>query len=138
MASGVGVNDECVSKFGDLKLKHTLRYLTFKLNDALTEIVVCDEAAQDANYDQFLATLPANDCRYAVFDLEYDSEDGGKRNKIVFYVWAPDTAKIKSKMLYASSKDAFRKKLVGISTEIQATDASEVDYNEVLEKVKSH
>lgn len=50
---------------------------------------------------------------------------------------APDTSKVKQKMLYASSKDALRKKLVGIGTEIQATDASEIAYETVLEKVKS-
>jgi cofilin len=31
-------------------------------------------------------------------------------------------------MLFASSKDALRKALVGISAEIQGTDFSEVDY----------
>lgn len=41
---------------------------------------------------------------------------------------SPDDAKIKQKMLYASSKDALRKALVGISTEIQGTDFSEVAY----------
>ncbi len=48
---------------------------------------------------------------------------------------APESAKLKRKMLIASSKDAFRKKLVGISTEIQATDIAEVDKQAVLEKV---
>jgi cofilin len=37
-------------------------------------------------------------------------------------------------MLYTSSKADLRKKLVGIATEIQATDASEIDYEAVLEK----
>lgn len=41
---------------------------------------------------------------------------------------APDNAKIKQKMLFASSKDALRKALVGIAVEIQGTDASEVSY----------
>ncbi len=44
---------------------------------------------------------------------------------------------MKQKMLYASSKDAIRKKLVGIGAEIQGTDLSEVSYEAVLEKVKS-
>jgi len=39
---------------------------------------------------------------------------------------SPDDSKIKQKMLYASSKDALRKSLVGISSEIQGTDSSEV------------
>lgn len=50
---------------------------------------------------------------------------------------APDTSKVKQKMLYASSKDAIRKKLIGIGTEVQATDASEISFEAVLEKVKS-
>jgi cofilin len=37
-------------------------------------------------------------------------------------------------MVYASSKDAVRKLLVGIHAEIQATDASEIDHKEVLER----
>jgi len=40
-------------------------------------------------------------------------------------------------MLYAASKDALRKTLVGISTEVQATDPSEISYEAVLEKVTS-
>lgn len=40
-------------------------------------------------------------------------------------------------MLYASSKDAIRKKLVGIGVEVQATDASEISFEAVLEKVTS-
>jgi len=38
-------------------------------------------------------------------------------------------------MLYASSKDAVRKKLVGVGVEIQATDLAEIDRGTVLEKV---
>lgn len=41
---------------------------------------------------------------------------------------SPDDSKIKQKMVFASSKDALRRALVGISSEIQGTDASEVDY----------
>lgn len=37
-------------------------------------------------------------------------------------------------MLYASSKDAIRKRLVGVAIEIQGTDLSEVSYEAVLEK----
>jgi cofilin len=39
---------------------------------------------------------------------------------------SPDTAKIKQKMVFASSKDALRRSLVGIAVEIQGTDPSEV------------
>jgi len=48
---------------------------------------------------------------------------------------APDNSKTKQKMVYASSKDAIRRKLDGIYTEIQCTDLSEVSYEFVLDKV---
>lgn len=43
---------------------------------------------------------------------------------------SPDESKIKTKMLYASSKDALRRSLVGIAHEIQGTDHSEIAYSE--------
>ena len=134
MSSGVGVSDECIEKFQELKLGHKHQYIIFKLNDDNTEVIVEKTAEPGTSYDDFQGSLPPTDCRYAVYDFEYEV-DGGKRNKLVFAVWAPDSSKIKSKMLYASSKDNFRKKLVGIGTEIQATDASEIAHEEVLEKI---
>ncbi len=41
---------------------------------------------------------------------------------------SPDDAKIKSKMLYASSRDALRRSLVGIATEVQGTALDEIAY----------
>eukprot|EP00019_Armaparvus_languidus_P010085 CAMPEP_0168579112 /NCGR_PEP_ID=MMETSP0420-20121227/20_1 /TAXON_ID=498008 /ORGANISM="Pessonella sp." /LENGTH=143 /DNA_ID=CAMNT_0008613001 /DNA_START=41 /DNA_END=472 /DNA_ORIENTATION=- len=136
MATGVGVSDDCVTKFGELKLGHKFRYIVFKMSDDLTEIVVEKTAPNSADYDAFKADLPKDDCRYAVYDFEYDQPGGGgKRSKILFVLWSPDTAKIKSKMLYTASLADLRKKLVGIGTEVQATDNSEIDYDEVLNKV---
>jgi cofilin len=49
--------------------------------------------------------------------------------------WSPDTAPIKSKMVYASSKDSIKRSFNGIGAEIQGTDYAEVSYDAVLEKV---
>lgn len=37
-------------------------------------------------------------------------------------------------MIYTSTKDSIRKKLVGVGTEVQATDRAEISYDAVLEK----
>lgn len=42
---------------------------------------------------------------------------------------SPDEAKIEAKLLYARSKDALRRSLVGIDVEIQGTDYDEVSYD---------
>ncbi|KAJ3254980.1 cofilin [Boothiomyces macroporosus] len=94
------------------------------MSDDFTSIGVCNKV-EKGTYDDFLALLPKDGCRYAVYDFEYNTGDG-PRNKL-----SPDSAKIKQKMLYASSKDGLRKKLDGVYTEIQCTDPSEVSYEAV-------
>ncbi|KAI9276585.1 hypothetical protein BY458DRAFT_505419 [Sporodiniella umbellata] len=133
MSSGVNATDECITLFTELKLRKKYKYIIYKLSDNNAEIVA-DKAAESGNYESFLEELPENEPRYAVYDFDYEKPEEGQRNKIVFYAWIPDTAKVRHKMLYASSKDALRRKLVGVAIEIQGTDASEVDYEAVLEK----
>jgi cofilin len=40
-------------------------------------------------------------------------------------------------MIYAGTKDTIKKALQGLQVEIQGTDKSEVDYNEVLTKCQA-
>ncbi|KAI0251972.1 actin depolymerizing factor [Lactifluus subvellereus] len=133
MSSGVGVSQECVEAFQELKLKKRSKYIIFTLNKEKTEIVV-DKTSTSNEYDEFLGDLPETECRWAVYDFEYQNEEGGKRNKIFFYSWSPDGAKVKDKMVSASSRDAIRRSLVGIALEIQGTDYSEVAHETVLDK----
>ncbi|KAJ1822214.1 cofilin [Coemansia sp. S610] len=85
-------------------------------------------------YESFVKLLPENECRYAVYDFAYQ-KDGSDRNKILFYAWSPDTAKIKNKMVYASSKDSLRKSLIGVAQDVQATDLEEASYETALDRV---
>ncbi|CAG85296.1 DEHA2B07722p [Debaryomyces hansenii CBS767] len=133
--SGVAVADESLTAFNDLKLGKKYKFIIFALNDQKTEIVV-EETSNNSDYDAFLEKLPENECKYAIYDFEYEIGGGeGKRSKIVFFTWSPDTAPIKSKMIYASSKDALRRALNGVSSDVQGTDFSEVAYESVLDRV---
>ncbi|GJJ09921.1 hypothetical protein Clacol_004145 [Clathrus columnatus] len=128
LASGISVNDECLKAFQELKKDRKHKYVIYTINDRKTEIIVSKTSSSD-NYDEFVADLPEDDCRYAVYDFEYEVSGGGKRNKL-----SPDVSKIKSKMIYASSKDALRQAL-GVPTEVQATAFDEVSLEAVLDKV---
>ncbi|PCH39909.1 actin depolymerizing factor [Wolfiporia cocos MD-104 SS10] len=132
--SGVGVSQNCINAYQSLKLGKKIKYIIFTLNSDNTEIVV-EKESESTNYDEFLADLPEAEPRWAVYDFEFEKEGAGKRNKITFFSWSPDDSKIKQKMLFASSKDALRRSLVGIAAEIQGTDYSEVAYESVLDKV---
>ena len=133
MSSGVAVNPDCLSQFQTLKLGKKLKYIIFSLNKTFTEIVV-EKTSEDEDYDNFIASLPEQEPRFAVYDFPYE-KDGGQRSKITFITWAPDDAKIRQKMVYASSKDALRKALQGIAAEIQATEFDEISREVVHDKV---
>jgi len=132
--SGVAVDPRCSEAFQELKLGKTTKFIIFKINDDKTAIVV-SKVSNDTDYDSFLEELPDEDCRYAVYDFDYTKGDEGKRNKICFYAWSPDTANVKSKMVYASSKESIKRTFNGIGVEIQGTDKAEVSYDTVLDKV---
>ncbi|KAH9936568.1 uncharacterized protein B0H18DRAFT_974452 [Fomitopsis serialis] len=142
--SGVAVNPECLETYQTLKLGKKIKYIIYTLNKDHTEIVV-EKQSESPDYDEFIADLPEAEPRWAVYDFEFEKEGAGKRNKITFFSCgltrlgfvrrSPDDSKIKQKMLFASSKDALRRSLVGIAAEIQGTDYSEVAYESVLDKV---
>ena len=51
-----------------------------------------------------------------------ETKSGVTANKLLFIAWSDDNATTRPKMLYASSKDAIKKALVGINDEYQATE----------------
>lgn len=137
MSSGVSVNETCVKVFNEIKLQHCYRYIIYTLTPDLRQIDVLKTAPITATFDEFVADLKEaeeqHECRYAVFDAEFNLNDGQKRTKLVFFLWSPETAKIKQKMVYTSSKDYLKRKLVGIAKEVQANDDSDLSWGNVLE-----
>ncbi|CAL9138498.1 unnamed protein product [Musa acuminata var. zebrina] len=124
--SGMAVHDECKLKFLDLKAKRNYRFIVFKIDEKIQQVTVEKLGQPDETYDDFTASLPADECRYAVFDFDFVTDEHCQKSKIFFISWAPDTSRVRSKMLYASSKDRFKRELDGIQVELQATDPSEM------------
>ncbi|KAG4174589.1 hypothetical protein ERO13_A11G130800v2 [Gossypium hirsutum] len=90
--------------------------------------VVVEKTGDPAEtYDDFTASLPENDCRYAVYDFDFVTSDNCQKSKIFFIAWSPSSSRIRSKVLYATSKHGLREELDGIHYEIQATDPTEMD-----------
>jgi len=144
--SGASVHPDCISKFNELKLGKSIKFIIYKLSDDYKEIVV-EEASEDGDWDVFREKLISAQSkskmgkvgkgpRYAVYDFNYDLASGeGSRSKITFIAWSPDDAGIQPKMIYASSKDALKRALNGIATEFQANDEDDIEYQSVLNKV---
>ncbi|KAL5232085.1 hypothetical protein ABZP36_030861 [Zizania latifolia] len=125
-ASGIAVDDECKLRFLELKAKRTYRFIIYKIDEKRKMVVVEKVGEPTLSYNDFNASLPANECRYAIFDYDFVTEENCQKSKIFFIAWSPDTSRVRSKMIYASSKDRFKRELDGIQVELQATDPTEV------------
>jgi cofilin len=135
-ASGVTVQDKVVSEYNNIKIGHQHQYIQMKLTQDNKEIEIEKTVPSNAcSYEDFVKQLPDNDCRYAIYDFHFDTVNSGQRQQLIFIVWCPETANVRRKMLYAASKDALKKKLVGITHEIQATEYAELSLKDVTEKV---
>ena len=136
--TAIKVHDDCMPVWNDIKIGHKYRYVIFTFSDDLRHIVVEKTADPSKTYNDFLDDLPPRDVRYAVYDYDFKAEDDTMRNRLVFIVWAPDTAPVKRKMLIASSKASIKNALAGVAMEIQATDDSEISEQELLQKCLSN
>lgn len=143
MASGVAVSDGVIKVFNDMKVrksstpeevKKRKKAVLFCLSEDKKNIIL-EEGKEilvgdvgqtvDDPYATFVKMLPDKDCRYALYDATYETKES-KKEDLVFIFWAPESAPLKSKMIYASSKDAIKKKLTGIKHELQANCYEEV------------
>ncbi|XVF51509.1 hypothetical protein PTKIN_Ptkin04bG0190600 [Pterospermum kingtungense] len=122
----MAVNDECKIRFLELKAKRSYRFIVFKIEEQVQQVVVEKLGEPGNSYDDLGASLPHNECRYAVYDFDFTTDENCQKSKIFFIAWSPDTARVRSKMLYASSKDRFRRELDGVQVELQVTDPCEM------------
>ncbi|XP_069772861.1 cofilin-2 isoform X2 [Narcine bancroftii] len=116
------------------EVKKRKKAVLFCLSDDQKQIVVEEakeilvgeigETVQDP-YASFVKLLPLFDCRYALYDATYETKES-KKEDLVFIFWAPEKAPLKSKMIYASSKDAIKKKFTGIKHEWQVNGIDEI------------
>lgn len=86
-ASGMAVHDECKLKFLELKAKRNFRFIIFKIDEQIQQVMVEKLGLPEENYDNFTASLPADECRYAVFDFDFTTDENCQKSKIFFISW---------------------------------------------------
>ncbi|EPY73099.1 Destrin (Actin-depolymerizing factor)-like protein [Camelus ferus] len=127
LASGVQVADEVCRIFYDMKvrkcstpeeIKKRKKAVIFCLSadkkciivEEGKEILVGDVGVTITDpFKHFVGMLPEKDCRYALYDASFETKES-RKEELMFFLWAPELAPLKSKMIYASSKDAIKKK----------------------------
>ncbi|MEU3262408.1 actin-binding ADF family protein [Streptomyces bacillaris] len=132
MSSGTAVEDSVVQAFQELKTKRTVNTIFYRLSDDLSTIV--PDTKGTWTHDELLDKLPKDEPRFVVYDLAFTKVGEGVRNRVTLISWCPEGTKIKQRMVHSSSYGTLKNTLDGIQVYIQATDLSDVEYDELVSR----
>lgn len=81
----MAVDDECKLKFLELKSKRNYRFIIYKIESQ--QVIVEKLGGPGESYENFTSSLPADECRYAVFDFDFTTDENCQKSKIFFIAW---------------------------------------------------
>lgn len=119
------MSEQALSDWHEMESAQTYSGLVLKLED--NKIVVTDKKLITDTHDELLLALPERDCRYILWRYPGTT-------KIFFIFWYPDTATIRSKMLYTSLHSGVLNRCAH-DVSITATDPDEVSKHALFEQV---
>ena len=118
-----------------MKLRKTDRWIVYKLSDDERSIEIDQRGGRDGTFDDFLARLPRDQCRYAVVALTVTTKSGATDpHRLLFVSWVGREAKVRGKMLHASSKAALRRGLSGVNEEYHFGSVADLNFEEMYLK----
>jgi len=138
MASGIEVVEDVLHLYNKMRIhmagEDPMEHCRFCLFVIDGNYIVPDEDSkvhekdiqnEENIFKYIMSKVPDTQCRYALYDCAYETNVSPK-NDLIFIMWAPDSSSIKEKMKYASSKDAIKKKFVGIKHAWELTDVADL------------
>ncbi|CAA6673503.1 unnamed protein product [Spirodela intermedia] len=134
--TGMKVEEECKRWFMEMKWKRVHRYVVYRIDERSRAVLVDKIGPPGEGYEGLAASLPSDDCRYAVLDFDFLSVDNCPKSKIFFIAWAPPASRIRERMLYATSKEGLRRVLEGVHYDMQATDPAEMGIDVIKDRAK--
>ncbi|XP_051504669.1 non-muscle cofilin 1-like [Myxocyprinus asiaticus] len=148
MTSGVAISDEVVNLYNSIKVRHQgaeekerFKLLIMRISDDQKGIIVDHEnclrnkdVENEADiFQTIINKLPPKECRYALYDCTYVGNS--LMEDLVFIMWAPEDASMRSKMVYSSSKAALKSKMPGLKFEWQVNDCADKQVSCLVEKL---
>lgn len=114
------------------------RYIILKIAEDNEKLVTVDVAGEkNGTWDDFKAAMPKDLPRFAVFDLQYKTNDGRQESKLCFFMYCPDNCTNgKIKFAYSNNKAVVRSKIDPINKEFQVNDHDDLKENDFIEEFK--
>jgi cofilin len=86
MATGVSVSDSAITDFETFKkASNSTKFLIYTIENKTT--IVTETSSESASFEEFLSLLPPNDCRYAVYKMDFTTNDGRPGTKLASISW---------------------------------------------------
>jgi len=81
-------DETCLKAYDELKLGKKHKFVIFAIASDSKSITTVKQATleEGKEWETFVEQLPEKECRWGVYDLEYDQGEG-KRNKLCFVMW---------------------------------------------------
>ena len=112
--------------FQELKVRRKHRYIILRVGESLIDVEKVGE--RTATYLSMKPNLPYIDCRFVLYDQEYDTADRGKQSRLWFINWFPDNASTYNKMAYTSARQKLIESMPGVR-EVMVRSLDELDRN---------
>ena len=136
--SGIKPNSDITTAFNELKIERSIRCLVLKIDKTNTGLEIdFKEDKTTFNYNELAEKLPKDDPRFVLVDFEYETNENPPRktSKLILFFWCPDISKINRKVVFSSTKHSVKTALTGIQKDLQASDYSDLDYENVRKEM---
>ncbi|WJZ97080.1 hypothetical protein VitviT2T_015714, partial [Vitis vinifera] len=81
----------------ELKVRKTYHFIVFKIEEKQKQVVVEKVVEPVQSYEDFTISLPADECRYVVYDFDFVTKENCQKSRIFFIAWHLDTTRVKRK-----------------------------------------
>ena len=133
VSCGIHPNDDQIKLYNELKVEKVHRFLVFGLNKEVNSLETFGIGKKQEGLKDLISLLPNDDCRYVVYDFEYETFENPPRatQKLLLFAWCPDKASIKVKVPFTSIKSELMSSFTGIAKALQVSDSSQLDFEEL-------
>ncbi len=130
---GISPTEDQVKLYNELKVDKTHRFIILALNKDRNGLEVETIGERNLTIKDLHEKLPKDNCRFVVFDFEYDTKENPPRatSKLLLISWAPDIAPIKVKVPFTGTRGDVKASFTGIQKDILATDLAILDPEEL-------
>lgn len=86
LSSGISVSKELTKSFNSFKrYNNANKYVICKILNR--KMIIEEVQSTENNFQVFLDNLPADDCRYAIYKIDFTTLDERPHEKLIFISW---------------------------------------------------